>query len=85
MKTTLGFLVDEEVKIVAEIDVVEVIINGFEVLPSQVRNKKDSLGSLYIYTYIIWFYCTHFSLLSPRSNLSTVCLRDSQTLHQSFL
>lgn len=51
MKTTLGFLVDEEVKIVAEIDV-EVIINGFEVLPSQVRNKKDSLGSLYIYIYI---------------------------------
>lgn len=48
MKTTLGFLVDEEVKIVAEIDVVEVIINGFQVLPSQVRNKKDSLGSLYI-------------------------------------
>ncbi|CAN7135103.1 unnamed protein product [Brassica rapa subsp. narinosa] len=38
MKTTLGFLVDEEVKIVAEIDVVEVIINGFEVLPSQVKS-----------------------------------------------
>ncbi|CAN6803004.1 hypothetical protein Bca4012_031308 [Brassica carinata] len=38
MKTTLGFLVDEEVKIVAEIDVVEVIINGFQVLPSQVKS-----------------------------------------------
>ncbi|KAL0725459.1 hypothetical protein Bca4012_040058 [Brassica carinata] len=38
MLTTLGFLVDEEVKIVLEIDVVQVIINGFQVLPSQVKS-----------------------------------------------
>ncbi|CAH8366908.1 unnamed protein product [Eruca vesicaria subsp. sativa] len=37
MQNTLGFLLDEEVKIVAEIDVLQVI-NGFQVLPSQVKS-----------------------------------------------
>lgn len=66
-----GFLVNDELKIVAEIDVLEVVgeldvpvvttdivdINGFQVLSSQVKNKKKGLGVSHLrFTHSIFFF-----------------------------